>query len=84
MWTMRQNGAIMAPMNTAPKSAVARALERFNLRLAKETIEAIDRVRARRVGTVSRNTWITEAIEEKLIREGDKSTIQNGEHEAHE
>jgi len=31
--------------------------------------EAIDSARARRIGSVSRNTWITEAIQEKLNRE---------------
>lgn len=44
-------------------------LDRINLRLPNATFEAIDLARATRPGQVSRNTWITEAIEEKLARE---------------
>jgi len=33
--------------------------------------EAIDDVRAKRPGKLSRNTWIAEAIVEKLVREQD-------------
>jgi len=44
-------------------------LDRINLRLPNETFEAIDLARATRPGRVSRNTWITEAIQEKLTRE---------------
>ncbi|MDX3899378.1 MAG: hypothetical protein QHC40_02520 [Sphingobium sp.] len=44
-------------------------LDRINLRLSAETFESIDAARARRAGRVSRNTWIAEAIEEKLGRE---------------
>lgn len=80
---MRQNGAIMAPMNTTPKAAAVRALDRLNLRLPQETVEAIDSARARRIGNVSRNTWITEAIQEKLNRESAKNN-QQGESDAHD
>lgn len=72
----------MAPMNTESKSAEARVLERFNLRLLQETVEAIDSARARRIGNVSRNTWIMEAIAEKLRGEGDKAS--KGKDEAHD
>lgn len=44
-------------------------LDRSNLRLAPETFAAIDRARAARPGQVSRNTWVTEAVQEKLARE---------------
>jgi hypothetical protein len=44
-------------------------LDRINLRLPPETFAAIDRARATRPGHVSRNTWLTEAVEEKLTRE---------------
>ena len=44
-------------------------LDRINLRLDPETFEATDAVRAKRPGNISRNTWITEAIQEKLARE---------------
>jgi metal-responsive CopG/Arc/MetJ family transcriptional regulator len=55
------------------RSAV-RGLDRINLRLPGETFEAIDAARADRPGAVSRNTWITEAIEEKLAREASART----------
>lgn len=44
-------------------------LDRINLRLSPETFRAIDAARERRAGNVSRNTWIAEAIEEKLAEE---------------
>ena len=42
---------------------------RQNLRLDPRIWTAIDRARMKRAGNISRNTWITEAIEEKLTRE---------------
>ncbi len=56
-------------MQPTRSDSVQRPLDRFNLRLDQETFEAIDVVRARRPGNISRNTWITEAIQEKLARE---------------
>ena len=44
---------------------------RQSLRLDPEVWTAIDRARLRRAGSISRNTWITEAIAEKLAREQD-------------
>lgn len=46
-----------------------RELDRINLRLSADTFSAIDRARAARPGHVSRNTWVTEAVQEKLARE---------------
>jgi hypothetical protein len=51
------------------KSAMIRSLDRINLRLPADTFEAIDAARAGRPGNISRNTWITEAVEEKLARD---------------
>lgn len=51
------------------KPAPVRDLDRLNLRLAARTFSDIDSARAERPGSVSRNTWITEAIEEKLARD---------------
>jgi hypothetical protein len=51
------------------KTATIRSLDRINLRLPAETFDAIDAARADRPGNISRNTWITEAIEEKLARD---------------
>jgi predicted HicB family RNase H-like nuclease len=50
-------------------SSTVRMLDRLNLRLPGETFEAIDTARQARPGNISRNTWITEAVEEKLARE---------------
>lgn len=46
----------------------ASALERINLRLTPEVLKAIDAECSRRAGSVSRNTWITEAVTERLGR----------------
>jgi hypothetical protein len=43
--------------------------DRINLRLPAETFAQIDALRADRAGRISRNTWITEAIEEKMARD---------------
>jgi hypothetical protein len=51
------------------KTATVRTLDRINLRLPAETFEAIDAARGARPGNVSRNTWITEAVEEKLAHD---------------
>lgn len=56
-------------MKDDSKASTVRDLDRINLRLPGETFEAIDNCRAARPGTVSRNTWITEAIAEKLGRD---------------
>ena len=61
----RHNGAMLPDS----KSATVRTLDRINLRLPGEIFEAIDAARGSRPGNVSRNTWISEAIEEKLARE---------------
>ena len=42
---------------------------RQNLRLDPCLWAGIDEARMRRSGSISRNTWIAEAIEEKLARE---------------
>ncbi len=51
------------------KTASVRTLDRINLRLSGDAFEAIDALRSARPGNISRNTWITEAVEEKLARE---------------
>lgn len=54
---------------TTSRPINVRDLDRINLRLPAETFALIDAARAGRLGNVSRNTWITEAIAEKLERE---------------
>jgi hypothetical protein len=56
-------------MDTDSKHPTVRGLDRINLRLSASAFEAIDARRAARPGNVSRNTWIAEAIDEKLVRE---------------
>jgi metal-responsive CopG/Arc/MetJ family transcriptional regulator len=48
--------------------------DRTSLRLNAELIARIDKARIKRIGVVSRNTWIEEAIQEKLAREIENST----------
>lgn len=72
---MSQDGATMAPMRAARKDS-SNALERINLRLAPEVLEAIDAECSRRAGNVSRNTWITEAVTERLARLASSSRPQ--------
>ncbi len=50
-------------------SVLEKRLARQSLRLDPKLWEKIDRERGKRAGAVSRNTWITEAIVEKLTRE---------------
>lgn len=63
---------------------MVRDLDRINLRLSAETFAQIDAARADRLGNVSRNSWITEAIAEKLEREvlandrHDEGQVANG------
>jgi hypothetical protein len=70
-------------MSFDSKSATVRSLDRINLRLSGATLSAIDDACASRPGNVSRNTWIAEAIEEKLARERIISTANDGERRAH-
>lgn len=55
-------------MSDSPSPSVT--LDRLNLRLSGEVFAAIDAARLARPGHVSRNTWLTEAVQEKLAREG--------------
>jgi hypothetical protein len=61
----RQSGAMLPDS----KTTTIRTLDRINVRLPAETFEAIDAARVVRPGNISRNTWITEAVEEKLARD---------------
>lgn len=56
-------------MNSDSKTTTVRSLDRINLRLAAETFARIDAACAARPGNVSRNTWVAEAVQEKLARE---------------
>ncbi len=54
-------------MKTSPQ--IIEQLVRQNLRLKAEIWDSIDSACNTRIGSISRNTWITEAILEKLERE---------------
>ncbi|MHB8286805.1 MAG: hypothetical protein ACYDD1_19300 [Caulobacteraceae bacterium] len=59
------------------------SVDRINLRLSASTFVEIDHARAGRPGNVSRNTWIAEAIAEKLNREPSRGVLQPEERQAH-
>lgn len=71
MVKMRQSGATLVSVMTKKSKELQGG--RFSLRLPSEVLESIDKECAKRIGCVSRNTWIAEAIAEKLSR-------CNGEH----
>jgi hypothetical protein len=56
-----------------------RHLDRINLRLSGETFAAIDDARVARPGHISRNTWLTEAVEEKLARDAARRDPRAGD-----
>ncbi len=70
-------------MNADSKTPAVRDLDRINLRLAGRTFSAIDAACAARPGNVSRNTWIAEAVEEKLARERVAAAAIDSQHRSH-
>ena len=70
-------------MDSDSKTATIRSLDRINLRLAGDTFAEIDAACAGRPGNVSRNTWIAEAVEEKLAREPAGLALQTSQRRAH-
>jgi predicted HicB family RNase H-like nuclease len=70
-------------MSRLPKSSTIHDKGRLNLRLSAQVFEAIGEACASRPGSVSRNTWIAEAIKEKLVRDGfdpDEQAIERKRH----
>ncbi len=70
-------------MTDSPKSHAIRELDRINLRLSSAMFGAIDNARNVRPGNVSRNTWIAEAIEEKLARDDVQIDRQDSDRKRH-
>jgi len=68
----------MAPMMKAPQDSRAQP-ERVTVRLPDDMIAAIDAECSRRIGNVSRNTWILEAVQEKLTRIAGGKTLPDTE-----
>ena len=58
-------------------SRKAADLIRFSIRVEPSVKAAIDELRESRAGSISTNTWIAEAIQEKLVRETKKETTPN-------
>lgn len=58
-------------------------LSRQNLRMDPRILGALDLARSKRGGFVSRNTWILEAILEKLAREKKGPGADGGEGKIH-
>lgn len=56
-------------MQSDSKAATVRSLDRIKLRLAPEAFTSINAACAARPGSISRNTWIAEAVGAKLARE---------------
>ncbi|MBV2182416.1 MAG: hypothetical protein KUL86_14450 [Castellaniella sp.] len=63
---------------------IVNSLDRINLRLSSEMFRSIDAARGKRPGNVSRNTWIAEAIEEKIARESDQPVLELTQRAANE
>jgi len=59
----------MAHLALKKKDSSQRTVYRNNVRMEADLWEAIDSARSQRAGNISRNTWITEAVQEKLTRE---------------
>lgn len=73
----RQKGAIIG-LDTRVGFPVHKPNKiRQNIRLEEALWQSIDQARTQRAGNVSRNTWITEAILEKLGREQAQSPKQS-------
>ncbi len=70
-------------MSDDSKVPTVRDLDRINLRLSAQTFLEIDACRGVRPGTVSRNTWITEAIQEKLARDLSETRVQDSSRRRH-
>jgi hypothetical protein len=70
-------------MSNPPKLLTIRELDRINLRLLPETFQAIDNSRNARPGRLSRNTWIAEAIEEKLSRDAAQVASKSDDRQRH-
>lgn len=56
---------------------------RQNLRIDPSILGALDLARSKRGGFISRNTWILEAIIEKLTREQENRGADGGEQNVH-
>ena len=70
-------------MHSDSKAQAVRSYDRINLRLSAETLGEIGEACDGRPGNISRNTWIAEAIQEKLTRERPTGALQINERRAH-
>jgi hypothetical protein len=70
----RHHGVMTSRTHNQPKDG------RSTLRLPPELWAAIDGARDKRPGNVSRNTWLVEAITEKLAKEQQNTAESDGPH----
>ena len=67
----------MAPNRIMTKAAAKSELKtRVNVRFDEQVWARIDRARNKRAGFVSRNSWILEAVMEKLAKEQDDNRVR--------
>jgi hypothetical protein len=71
---LRRPKDIDAVINRGGASAVPHDVDKekeriFNLRVPERMVEQVDALRKKRTGKISRNTWILEAIEDKIERD---------------
>jgi metal-responsive CopG/Arc/MetJ family transcriptional regulator len=82
MPTFTRHAVVAAPQwrhDNYSEQTIVTTLDRINLRLSAEMLDMIDAARSKRAGKVSRNTWIAEAIEEKLARDARQPESQSNE-----
>ena len=70
-----QKGGTSGQKTTSASSIEAEEVKRVNLRLPAHYLYQVDQLLAQRPGKVSRNTWIIEAIVEKLGKEENASEV---------
>ena len=73
-YVLRRPQDIDAVINRGGSSAVSQEEneeqeQMFNLRVPESLVKEVDALRKRRTGKISRNTWILEAIDDKIKRE---------------
>lgn len=75
---------LVCSMDSKHSTKKAEVRPRTNLRLDPNVWNAIDVARKKRPGNVSRNSWIAEAVIEKLARDSnrDSENEQGGGHDA--
>ena len=77
----RHFGAMLLSKRKVGRFVMA-MVKHTSLRLPPETLAAVDAARRKRVGAVSLNQWVAEAVAEKLEREAEPARGCDGRMEA--